>query len=52
MSYQIQQYIGASIESVLASGQSFVATANIQKNRDNTTSTVPRYEIEDRKSVV
>lgn len=46
MSYQIQQYIAAAVESVLASGQSFVATANIQKNRDNTTSTVPRYEIE------
>jgi hypothetical protein len=46
MSYQIQQYIAAAIESVLANGQSYVATANIQKNRDSTTSTVPRYEIE------
>jgi len=46
MSYQIQQYIAAAVESVLASGQSFVATANIQKNRDTTTSTVPRFEIE------
>jgi len=46
MSYQVQQYLAAAVESVLASGQSFVATANIQKNRDTTTSTVPRYEIE------
>lgn len=46
MSYQIQQYIAAAVESVLASGQSYVATANVQKNRDTTTSTVPRYEIE------
>lgn len=46
MSYQLQQYIAAAIESVLASGQSYVATANIQKNRDSDTSTVPRYEIE------
>ena len=46
MSYRIQQYIAAAVESVLASGQSFVVTANIQKNRDTTTSTVPRYEIE------
>jgi hypothetical protein len=46
MSYQVQQYLAAAIEAVLASGQSFVATANIQKNRDTTSSTVPRYEIE------
>jgi hypothetical protein len=46
MSYQIQQYLAAAVESVLASGQSFVATANIQKNRDTTDSTVPRFEIE------
>lgn len=44
--YPIQQYIAAAVESVLASGQSYVATANIQKNRDTTTSTVPRFEIE------
>lgn len=46
MSYQVQQYLAAAVESVLASGQSYVAAANIQKNRDTTTSTVPRYEVE------
>lgn len=43
--YEIQQALGTAIEAVLAAGQTYVATANIQKNRDTTLSTVPRYEI-------
>lgn len=46
MSYQLQQYIATAIETVLAANQTYVVTANVQKNRDTTTSTVPRFEVE------
>jgi hypothetical protein len=46
MSYQIQKQLAEAIKSVLAYGQTFVTEANIQINRDATTSTVPRYEVE------